>query len=81
MNGMSPRTERRWANVRQSVEIRKANALANVERFIRDNQYTLKEALEVVSEAELMAAFARQLSTLQRIREQERKMRAQERKI
>jgi hypothetical protein len=73
MASMSPRAERQWADVRHSEEIRKANALANVERFIIDNQYTLKEALEVLSEAELIGAFSRRLKALQRIREQERK--------
>ncbi len=71
MNNMSSRTERQWADVRQSSEVRKGNALARVERFIIDNQYTLKEALEVVSEAELIAAFAQHLEELQRIRESE----------
>lgn len=72
INQMSSRTERQWADVRESIEIRKGNALAKVERFITDNQYTLMEALAVVSEAELMAAFARHLKALQHIREQER---------
>ncbi len=71
MNSMSSRTERQWAEVRHSTEVRKGMALARVERFIIDNQYTLKEALEVVSEAELIAAFARHLKELQRIRESE----------
>lgn len=72
-NTMSPRVERQWADVRQSAEVRKGQALARVERFITDNQYTLKEALGMVSEAELMAVFARQIKRLQRIREQERR--------
>jgi hypothetical protein len=71
MHNMSPRNKRQWTNVRESAEVRKGYALARVERFIVDNQNTLKEALEVVSEAELLATFARHLKQLQRIRERE----------
>lgn len=74
MHNTSPKYTRQWAGVRESAEVRKGYALARVERFIVDNQNTLKEALEFVSEAELLAAFARRLKQLQGIREREQSL-------